>query len=149
MPVKKVLKTFAISWLSVIRALFTSTQLGAQVVLHLYFNHSFIKFNNICQFDQLSFVFFIYFTYREKPSPCDHGRRQEEQGGLSPLWIFIHGTDIVDKGLILLFFRPFFRCLSPPWKRFNSAIFRSFFCYPLPPWKFFLPTPLPVMIPYV
>jgi len=37
--------------------------------------------------------------------------------GLPP-WIFIHGTDIVDKGLIVLFFS-------------LLAIFRSFF--PLPP----------------
>jgi len=44
----------------------------------------------------------------------------------------------VDKGLIVLFFRLFLRCL-PPWKRLNSdsAIFRSFFRCFLPPWKFF------------
>jgi len=54
-----------------------------------------------------------------------------------PLWIFIHGTDIVNRGLIVLFFvffsifRSFFRLPPlPPWKRLNSAIFRFFFCYP-------------------
>jgi len=57
-----------------------------------------------------------------------------------PPWIFIHGTDIVDIGLIVLFFglfcyfRSFFRCLLtyptlplPLWKRLINAIFRSFF----------------------
>jgi len=30
-----------------------------------------------------------------------------------PTWIFIHGTDIVNKGYIVLIFGLFFRCPSP------------------------------------
>jgi len=41
------------------------------------------------------------------------------QGGVPP-WIFIHGTNIVDRGLILLFFDVF-------------AVFRLFFSIALPP----------------
>jgi len=55
-------------------------------------------------------------------------------GGRGHSWIFIHGTDIVDKGLIvlffgrfLLFFRYFAVALPHPGKAFNSTIFRSFF----------------------
>jgi len=40
-------------------------------------------------------------------------------GSRGPPWIFKHGTNIVDRGLKVLFFanfRSFFRC--PPWKIF-------------------------------
>jgi len=53
----------------------------------------------------------------------------EEAGGrVRASWIFIHGTDIVDRGFIVLFFRSFFRC-PLPWKRLNSAIFDLFLLY--------------------
>jgi len=47
---------------------------------------------------------------------CKHGRRQRGgKGAMSSLpWIFIHGTDIVDRGLNVLFFGIFFVALSPP-----------------------------------
>jgi len=69
--------------------------------------------------------------------------------GACPPWIFIHGTNIVNKGLIviffglfLLFFGLFLHCPPSPWKRNNSAILRSFFrCLFL--MEIFLPTPLP------
>jgi len=72
-----------------------------------------------------------------------HGHRQ--QGGRGPLWIFIHGKDIVDTdliGYILVFFcyfSIFFTVAPPPWRRLNSAIF-----FPLPflPLDNFLSTPL-------
>jgi len=60
--------------------------------------------------------------------------------GRTPSWIFIHGTDIVDRGLIVLFFDlflPFFDLFSvgPPWKRLKEIFFGLF---PLvPPWEFF------------
>jgi len=74
-----------------------------------------------------------------------------------PPWIFIHGTDMVGRGLIVVFFVVFFcyffslfSVAFPHWKRLNSAIFRSFFAVfsgffslPLPLWNFFLMTPLP------
>jgi len=41
-----------------------------------------------------------------------HGRRQ--QGGRGPSWIFIHGTDIVDRGIIMLFFSLFSVAPPPP-----------------------------------
>jgi len=51
-------------------------------------------------------------------------------------WIFKHGTDIVDRGLIVLFFGIFFAIFvlfsvgfPPLWKRLNNAIFRSFFAH--------------------
>jgi len=46
-------------------------------------------------------------------------------GGSWSLWIFIHGTDIVDRGLIVLFFGIFFRWPTS-WKRLNSSIFQFF-----------------------
>jgi len=53
----------------------------------------------------------------------------------------IHGTNIVDIGLKVLFFSVFFAIFwiffqlpPPPRKRLKSAIFRCFF--PLDPWKF-------------
>jgi len=63
-----------------------------------------------------------------------HGYRQRGQGAW-PSWIFIHGTDTVDRGLIVLnfvFFLLFFGIFSvgPPRKRLNSAIFWSFFVAP-------------------
>jgi len=68
-------------------------------------------------------------------------------GSRGALWIFIHGTDIVDRGLIVLLFVYFFaifRSFFPvdpfPWKRLNSAIFQYFFV--APSLKIFLPTPL-------
>jgi len=51
----------------------------------------------------------------------------------SPPWIFIHGTDIVDRGLKTLFFGLFllffvFFCCSPtPCKKLNSPIFFAIF----------------------
>jgi len=39
-----------------------------------------------------------------------HGRRQRGAGRAVAPWIFIHGTDIIDRGLIMLFFRLFYRC---------------------------------------
>jgi len=76
-----------------------------------------------------------------------------EQGGRGLSWIFIYGTNTVDKGLKVLFFGVlcyflvfFFVAPHIPWKRLNSAIFRSFllffvlfFCCPPPPDNF-LPT---------
>jgi len=49
-------------------------------------------------------------------------------GGPWPPWIFMHGTNIVDRGLKVLFFGLFchfsvFFCWSPLWKKLNSAIF--------------------------
>jgi len=65
-------------------------------------------------------------------------------GGVPPPRTFIHDTNIVDRGLkvlffgiFLLFFRSFFSLALPLWKRLNSAIFRYFFRYPpLSPGKF-------------
>jgi len=56
-----------------------------------------------------------------------HGHRQRGAEGRPPFWIFMHGTNIVDRGLKVLF-SVFF------------AIFRYFFRYP-PPWKFFCRCP--------
>jgi len=52
------------------------------------------------------------------------------QGGdVAPPWIFIHGTDIVDRGLIVLFF--------------GLLLFFGLFPLPSPPpLEIFLPTPL-------
>jgi len=77
---------------------------------------------------------------------------------MAPLDLYVHGTDILDRGLIVLFFplaptrkRLFFGLfsLAPTWKRLISgyfsvflAIFGLFFCC-LPP-EIFLPTPLSV-----
>jgi len=73
-------------------------------------------------------------------------------------WIFIHGTNIVDRGLkalffgvFLLLFGLFFRCPPPPWKGLNSAIFGLFLLFfglfLLPsPLEIFLPTPLYVPV---
>jgi len=53
---------------------------------------------------------------------CTHRRRQGR--GSCPPWIFKHGTNIVDRGLKVLFFdlfcyfSVFFRCLPPSWKNF-------------------------------
>jgi len=79
-------------------------------------------------------------------------------GGRAP-WIFKYGTNIVDRGLKVLFFSFFvfefsfliffglFRCL-PPRKRLNSAIFRYFllmfglfFRWPPSSWKIFCRRP--------
>jgi len=74
----------------------------------------------------------------------NRGRRQRGAGEPWPSWIFIHGTNIVDRGLKVLFFvlfLLFFGLFSVvlPWKRLNSAIFLYFllsfglfFRYPLP-----------------
>jgi len=66
----------------------------------------------------------------------------ESRGGMPP-WIFIHGTNIVNRGLkvlffsvILLFFQSFFRCPPPSLKEANIAIFGVFLLF------FDLPTPL-------
>jgi len=71
---------------------------------------------------------------------CAHGRRQRGagRGAVSPSWIFKYGTNIVDRGLKVLFFGHFyyfsvFFSLPPSWKRLNSAIFRTVFpSAPLP-----------------
>jgi len=65
-----------------------------------------------------------------------------------PSWIFIHGTNIVDRGLkvpflvfFLLFFGLFPCPLPPSWKRLNSAIFGLFAVF----WPFFrCPPPLEI-----
>jgi len=56
---------------------------------------------------------------------------------VAPLLIFIHDTDIVDKAKLnsatfrfFSYFRSFFRCPSPPWKRLNTIVlFSGHFCY--------------------
>jgi len=53
-------------------------------------------------------------------------------------WIFIHGTDIVDRGLKVLFFG-LFSVAPPSWKRLNSANFRIFAIFQ----SFFVAPPLP------
>jgi len=73
----------------------------------------------------------------------------DRRGGSCPTpWIFINGTDIVDRGLIVLFFGIFFLLFFGlfsvssllPRKRLNSAILRPFLhCSPL---EIFLPIPL-------
>jgi len=57
--------------------------------------------------------FFDAFLEFGKQKKDKHGRRQWGEGG--PSWIFKHGTNIVDRGLKVLFFGPFL------------TIFRSFF----------------------
>jgi len=74
-------------------------------------------------------------------------------GGGAPPWIFIHGTDIVDRGLIVLFFSPF--SVGTPLEEAYWCYFLVFLCYflvffPLrlsSPLKNFLPTPLARYIP--
>jgi len=56
-------------------------------------------------------------------APYNHRRWQREEGGPWPPWIFIHGTDIVDRGLIVLFFGLF-------------LLFFGFFFVALPPGNF-------------
>jgi len=52
------------------------------------------------------------------------------RGGNGPIWIFIHGTDIVDKGLTVLFLISFFVAHPlPPRKEHNSAIFGHFLLF--------------------
>jgi len=61
------------------------------------------------------------------------------QGTMAQPWIFIHGTNLVDKGLKVLFFGVFYFSVffsvasifpPPPLKEaFNSAIFRSFLLF--------------------
>jgi len=75
----------------------------------------------------------IYFQAAEG-APLIHRRRQRGEKGPRPLWIFKHGTNIVDRGLKVLF-STFF------------AIFRYFFANfgyfsVAPPLENFLPTPL-------
>jgi len=54
------------------------------------------------------------------------------EGGRSSPWIFIHGKNIVDRSLKVLFFCLFcyfsvFFFIAPlPWKRLNNAVFRYF-----------------------
>jgi len=55
------------------------------------------------------------------------------QGGPCPAWIFIHGTDIVDRGLNVLFFG-LFSAVSPG--RGLIMLFSIFFRSPLPPGNF-------------
>jgi len=62
------------------------------------------------------------------------------QGCSWPPWIFIHGTDVGDRGLIVLFFGHFLLFFSLCY--FSVfAIFRSFFLLPPLP-EIFLRTPL-------
>jgi len=80
-------------------------------------------------------------------------------GGRGPLWIFMHATDIVDRGLIVLYFGHFFDIFwsPPPRKRLNSAIFRSFLLFlylfsvapPPPPRGKFLPTHLTITVDWL
>jgi len=70
-----------------------------------------------------------------------HDRRVRKSKGPCPPWIFIHGTNILHRGLnyfsvFLLLFFGIFTLPSPPRKRLNSTIFRSFF-FVGPLWKFF------------
>jgi len=55
---------------------------------------------------------------------CGHGRRQRGAGGRAPPWIFKYGTNIVDRGLKVLFFDLFL------------LFFDLFFIWPPPPGKF-------------
>jgi len=72
------------------------------------------------------------------------GVRNRRKEGRAPLsWIFIHGTNIVDRGSKVLFFGLFSVGPLPPGKRLNSAVFRYFllifclfFVVPPPPGKF-------------
>jgi len=71
------------------------------------------------------------------------GIGSEGQRGAAASWIFIHGKNIVDRCLIVLFFGPFPLLPSRPFKRLNSAIFGLFFViFTPPPKKKFLPKPL-------
>jgi len=74
----------------------------------------------------------------------DHYQSRSAAAGPWPSWIFIHGTDLVDRFLIVLFFGLFSVATPLPPGRglivLFFAIFRSFFrCLPL---EIFLPTPL-------
>jgi len=76
-------------------------------------------------------------------------------GQCPPPWIFKHGTNIVDRGLKVLFFglfwlfSVFFSVPSPlPWKRLNSAIFRYFLLISLLPPPSFLKNFLPTHLPF-
>jgi len=120
-----------------------------------------------------------------EPKPCNYNRRNNgfliwplfldswasaagDRVGPCPR-IFIHGTDIVDSGLKVLFLGLFllFFGLGIFWKRLCSAIFsifllfyRSFFCCPSPleiflttpllrfPWKFFWRRPCLDLLKY-
>jgi len=67
-----------------------------------------------------------------------------EQGALPP-WIFKHGTNIVDRGLKVVFFDLFLLffglfSVGPLWKRLNSVIFLAFFANFLS--FFYCPLPL-------
>jgi len=67
-----------------------------------------------------------------------HERRQWRVRWPYSPWIFIHDTNIVDRGLIVLFFGIF--SVGPTWKRLNSAISRFLFAIFL---VFFLLAPHP------
>jgi len=83
------------------------------------------------KFYSLQFCSFIY--------QVALARRQEKHMALAvggrgavPSWVFIHDTDIVDRGLIVLFFVFFsiFGLISvAPRKRLNSAIVWSFLLF--------------------
>jgi len=93
------------------------------------------------------------------PLSWGHGRRQREAEGHA-LWICIHGTNIVNRGLQVLFFSVFcyfsvFFLLPPPppCKRLNIDIFWSFCYFSIffsvgPPLEIFLPTPLAGALEY-
>jgi len=63
--------------------------------------------------------------------------------GRDPPWIFIHGTDIVEKSLIMLLFFFFF---FPSWKGLMVLLcyFSVFFAIF---WSFFVPHPLEIFLP--
>jgi len=63
--------------------------------------------------------------------------------GAMPLWTFIRGTDIVVRGLRVLFFGLFF-VVSPPRRGLIVLFFCLFSVTPFPPWKFFYRRPCPL-----
>jgi len=75
--------------------------------------------------------FNLFICYRPVGTSGKHGRRQRGAGkGPGPPWIFKHGTNIVNRGLKVLFFGHFLL--------FFGLFFRC------PPLENFLPTPLVV-----
>jgi len=76
-----------------------------------------------------------------------------QRGGCTPPWIFIHGTDIVDRGLIVLFlvffcyFSVFFPLLpGRGLKYYFSVVFAIFGIFSRSLLEIFLPTPLQMNI---
>jgi len=73
----------------------------------------------------------IHFLFQLHKVLWLHGHRQRGAG--PPPWIFMHGTNVVDRGLKVLFsvFLLFFGLfpLALFWKRLNSAVFQSFLVF--------------------